>query len=217
MEIIPAIIPKSFEDLRDKIALVKGLVNSVQVDIVDGIFVPAKSWPINDEMWNSGVHFDFPYCEICNFELDLMVKNPEERIDDWLGTVASRIVFHIESTNKVDELVDKLKGKVKVGVAFNINTKDEIYDNIIEKVDFVQLMGIEKIGYQGEHFSTLVLEKIKNLRKRFPDIIISVDGGVNLENAKTLIDAGASRLVAGSAIFGSKDIKQTIENFKKIN
>lgn len=216
MEIIPAIIPESYEDLRKKLTLVKGMVDCVQIDITDGIFVPSKSWPINDEIYGSRIHVELPFCDVCNFELDLMIKNPEEKISDWVDTQANRIVFHIESTKKIDEIIEKLKGKVKVGVAFNINTQDELYDNIISKVDFVQLMGIEKIGSQGQPFSSRVFDKIKNLRKRFPDIVISVDGGVNLENAKCLLDAGANRLVAGSAIFESDNIKQAIENFKKI-
>lgn len=215
-EIIPAIIPASYDDLRNKIGLVKGLVSCVQVDITDGVFVPEKSWPINDEMWGSGIHLDFPFCDICNFELDLMVKNPEERLIDWVAMGASRIVFHIESTSKIKEIINELKGKTAIGLAFDINTLDELYSDIIEKVDFVQLMGIEKIGFQGQPFSEKVLDKIKNLRKRHPSLVISVDGGVSLENAKSLIDAGADRLVVGSAIFGSDDIKGTIGKFKQV-
>ena len=77
-------------------------------------------------------------------------------------------------------------------------------------------MGIEKIGIQGEEFSAKAIEYVKNLRERFGDLEIAVDGGVNLENARQLIDVGATRLVIGSAIFNTTDIIDSIEEFKKL-
>ncbi|MCG2694861.1 hypothetical protein L6261_02135 [Candidatus Parcubacteria bacterium] len=218
MKIIPAIIPKSLEDLREKISLVKDQdISFVQVDITDGIFVPSKSWPFNDSTWNSGIHFEIPFCKEINIELDLMVKTPEEKISDWLDMGVKRIIIHVESTEKFDEIIDKLKGKVEIGIAFNIDTPFEPYINLLEKIDFIQLMGIEKIGFQGELFSEKIFDKIKNLRNTKSDVIISVDGGVNLENAPRLIETGVNRLVVGSAIFESGDIKGTTKQFKKLS
>ena len=77
-------------------------------------------------------------------------------------------------------------------------------------------MGIEKIGFQGQEFSEKVIDKIKELKKRKSEIIISVDGGVDLKNAPALIEAGATRLVSGSAILKSDNIKKTIEQFKEL-
>ena len=216
MEIIPAIIPKSYEDLRQKISLVKDFVSSIQVDITDGVFVPSTSWPYLDSVWAEGIFLDMPFCNECNFEFDLMIQNPEKTINDWVQEGAKRIVLHVESSNNLEELVVGLKDKVEVGLAFNINTSFETYVNLFDKINFVQLMGIEKIGYQGQPFSEKIFEKIVDLRKRKPDVIISVDGGVNLENAKRLKDAGVNRVVVGSAIFESGDIKKTIEQFKEI-
>lgn len=216
IDIIPAIIPKSYEDLREKISLVKDFVYSVQVDITDGEFVSSKSWPIVDGLWESGIHLELPFCEEFNIELDLMVKNPENNIQDWLDMKADRIVVHVESTDKIEELVNSLKGKVAVGIAFNIETEITSYSNLLDKVDFVQLMGIEKIGFQGQKFSEKVFDKIKEVREIKNDIIISVDGGVGLENTPRLIEAGVNRLVSGSAIFNSMNIKDTIEKFKNL-
>ena len=216
MEIIPAIIPKSYEDLRQKISLVKDFSHFVQIDITDGIFVSSTSWPYSDSVWSEGIFLDMPFCNECNFEFDLMIQNPEKTINDWVQEGAKRIVLHVESSNNLEELVVGLKDKVEVGLAFNINTSFETYVNLFDKINFVQLMGIEKIGYQGQPFSEKIFEKIVDLRKRKPDVIISVDGGVNLENAKRLKDAGVNRVVVGSAIFESGDIKKTIEQFKEI-
>lgn len=216
MEIVPAIIPKDFEDLRKKLSLVRGLVSCVQIDITDGIFVLSKSWPLSDSVWESGVHLDLPFCDEFEIEFDLMVSGLENNIQDWLQTCANRIVVHAESTNNLEEVISRMKESVKVGIAFNIDTQIELYEHLIERVDFVQFMGIEKIGFQGEPFSPKVIDKIKEFRARYKDVIISVDGGVNLENAPLLIQAGANRLVSGSTILESNNIEETIEKFKKL-
>ena len=162
-----------------------------------------------------------------------MVKHPENIIDDWVATGAKRIIIHIESTPDTLSLVRKIRQEyqyknessygIEIGVALNIDTpNEEVYDilNALEEdgapIDLVQFMGIENIGYQGEPFDERVFEKIRDLREKFPDTIISIDGGVSLENASELIKAGANRLVSGSAIFESGDIAGTIEVFQNL-
>ena len=217
MNISPAIIPKSYEDLRQKISLVKDFSHSVQIDITDGIFVPSTSWPYSDSVWSEGIFLDMPFCNECNFEFDLMIQNPEKTINDWIMEGASRIVIHVESTDNLELLIAELKEKnIGVGLAFNIETPFDLYLPLLDRADFIQLMGIEKIGFQGQTFSEKIFEKIADLRKRKPDVIISVDGGVNLGNAKRLKEAGVSRVVVGSAIFESSDIEEMIESFKRI-
>ncbi len=217
MEIIPAIIPQSFEDLNKKVFLVQDKVSSVQIDVVDGVFVPSKSWPfINCEMWDSGIYLKMPECDICTFEFDLMVDKPEEKIQQFIDAGAHRIVIHVESTNKLKKIVEDYGNKVEIGLAFNFHTNPNDYKHLFDKISFVQFMGIERIGYQGEVFTDLVLPKIAEFRKDYPDIMISVDGGVNLDNAKLLKDAGANRLVSGSTIFESNDIDATIEAFEEV-
>ena len=216
IEIIPAIIPKDFEDLKEKISLVKGLTYFIQIDIMDGIFVPEKSWPFNDPMWSLGVHLEPPFSCDCNFEFDLMVANPEYNIQEFLDIGARRIIVHVGSTNKLEEIFSNLKGKVEIGLAFGINTNIDEYSEFIKEADFVQFMGIEKIGFQGQKFNEEVIDKIIGFRTKYKDVIISVDGGVNLENAHKLISAGANRLVSGSAVFESDNIEDIIERFKDL-
>ncbi len=216
IEIIPAIIPKDFEDLRKKISLVKGMTRFIQIDVMDGVFVPEKSWPFNDPMWSSGVHLELPFCNECDFEFDLMVAKPEYNVQSLLEVGAKRIIIHAGSTNKLKEIFNDLKGEAEIGLAFSLDIDIDDYADFIEEADFVQFMGIEKIGFQGQSFSEKVIDKIIYFRAKYKDVIISVDGGVNLENAHKLISAGANRLVSGSTVFESGDVEGTIQKFKDL-
>ncbi|MEK9182108.1 MAG: hypothetical protein AAB781_00790 [Patescibacteria group bacterium] len=238
-EIIPAILPEDIDDLREKLSLVSGIAPLAQIDVCDGKFTPTKTWPYKkgvDETFLRivGQEEGFPFWDSIDFEADLMVKHPENIIDDWISAGAKRIVIHIESTPDPLSLFRKIRQEygssseasygVEIGAALNIETpNEEIYDILSEvddggapTIDFVQFMGIENIGYQGEPFDERVLEKIRDLREMYPNTIISVDGGVSLENAAELIEAGANRLVSGSAIFESGDIAEAIETFQNL-
>lgn len=238
-EIIPAILPEDIDDLREKLSLISGILPLVQIDVCDGKFTPTKTWPYKKGVSETflrivGQEEGFPFWDSVDFEVDLMVKHPENIIDDWIATGAKRVIIHIESTPDPLSLIRKIKQAygtasessygVEVGAALNVETpNEEIYDLLNETddeglpvIDLVQFMGIENIGYQGEPFDERVFEKIRDLRERFPETIISVDGGVSLENAAELIEAGANRLVSGSAIFESGDIAGTIEVFQNL-
>lgn len=228
VEIIPAILPQSFTELREKMAEVEGLVTNVQIDVCDGIFVPAKTWPYQNG--GDDPDFDslmseaesFPFWQEIDFEADLMVANPELVWRKWLEAGAKRLIFHIESTKNIHALLKTVNSEipghdsflhVEIGIAINISTPNEKLNDVMNDVDFVQFMGINRIGFQGEAFDEQVLEKISDLREKFPNATISVDGGVNLENAPLLLDAGVDRLAVGSAIFGSEDPATELQNF----
>ena len=239
-EIIPAIIPESLEDLKEKLSLVENYVNTIQVDVTDGKFVPNKSWPYYgagyDDYFTSILKEEtgLPLWEKIDYEIDLMVKKPELVIDDWVKAGARRIIIHIESTLDIKEVLQKLNQQyssvrntlvgVDFGVAINISTNNQVlYDllDIVDEkgmglIDFVQFMGIDRIGFQGHPLDNRVFDKIKNLRNKYPAMVISVDGGVTEENASELVQAGVNRLVSGSAIFGSDNPMQTLEYFKSL-
>lgn len=235
-EILPAIIPESYEDLNCSMSAVKGIVKLVQVDICDGKFVPSKSWPYIEDNEN---HFEkimeeeegFPFWQDMDFEADLMIKNPEEYAEKWIKAGAKAVVLHFESSPNILELVKNLRKTygysgdslvdIEIGIALNIITPNEVLYDFLEKnsegislADFVQFMGIKKIGYQGQEFDEDVYKKISDLRKKYPDIVISVDGGVGFDNYKDLVKAGASKLISGSTIYESEDIKEAIEQLK---
>jgi len=236
-EVLPAILPESYEDLNCKMSTVKDIVKLVQIDVCDGKLVPSKSWPY---VFDEENHFEkiteeaegFPLWQDMDFEADLMIKNPETDAEKWIKAGAKGIVLHIESSPKILELIKDLRRTygysgdslvdIEIGIALNINTPNENLDKFLEKntdgrmlVDFVQFMGIKKIGYQGQEFDEEVFQKIKALRKKYPKVVISIDGGVNFDNNKALIKAGANKLISGSAIFESENIKKAIEEMKK--
>ena len=234
IEIIPAIIPKNFKDLERNLEAVAGLVPLAQIDIMDGKFTPEASWPYQNSQEDPDFvsikieEREFPALEEIDFEVDLMVSDPEAVLQQWISAGAKRIIPHYESfkdESVVLEFTQEFQNQyggdgsftaLELGIALNIETPSDVLEAIIENIDFVQCMGIARIGYQGEPFDERVLDKIREIHDRYPDLPISVDGGVNLSTASALVEAGATRLVAGSAIFGSDDIPATIEEFQNL-
>ncbi len=229
-EIIPAIMPESFGDLKDKMREVSSLVSFVQIDLMDGDFVPSISWPYNDEK-DEGFESilkgddDMPYLGELEFEVDLMVKDQEIEALKWMRAGARRIIGHFEAMDDPKGFIDNIRNEspsvdsflsVELGIAIGIETSIEKIEPYISEIDFVQCMGIGKIGYQGESFDDRVVEKVKLLRKRYPKLIISVDGGVNQDTAPQLIESGVNRLAIGSAVFKSDNIEEAVEKFQSL-
>lgn len=224
IEIIPAILPKDFAELVDKVEKVNSLVQTVQVDICDGHFVPSFTWPYkkHDDSFEKMLSEEegLPFWQNLDYEFDLMIDKPEEKVEDFVQIGAKRIIIHAEAKGSVAGAIEALKGRVEVGLALNIDTPIESISKIVgttkltDSIQLIQLMGIDKIGYQGQKFDDKVIEKIKEVRKFFPDLPISIDGGVSLETASDLIAAGANRLIVGSAIFDSENIVDTIHKFR---
>ncbi|MEK7514297.1 MAG: hypothetical protein AAB587_00520 [Patescibacteria group bacterium] len=230
MEIIPAIIPKDFNDLQSKLARVANLVSLVQIDILDGRLTSEPSWPYRfkeDPDFKEIVSQQkgFPYWEKLDFEVDLMAKNPEALWRDWVSAGCKRLIIHLESTDSMEKLLIEIGSQAvakdspfytEIGIAIEIETPLEGLFPFIPKIDFVQFMGINHIGFQGELFDERVIEKIKAFRTTYGDMPISVDGGVNLENALPLLVAGATRLVSGSALFDALDIEAELKEFRNL-
>ncbi|MBI5004924.1 MAG: hypothetical protein HZC04_01930 [Candidatus Lloydbacteria bacterium] len=224
VEIIPAIMPKNIHDIEAHVRRVEGLVGTVQIDVMDGVFVPSIDWPYllgeSEQVFNDMVEGNFLFKHIGNvqFEIDLMVANPSPHALDWALAGAHRIIFHIESIEDDGAIFDELPkdGLKEVGLALNTDTPNEAVEAFIHKIDFIQCMGIAKIGYQGQSFDERVLDKLKDFRRRFPELVLSVDGGVSIETAPRLLKAGANRLVSGSAIWESGDIIKSIKQLQQL-
>lgn len=221
MEIIPAILPKNFREIEEKIELITGLSPLVQVDICDGKFVPSITWPYwkQDENFESILREErgMPEWEQINYEFDLMIDNPT--VDDarkWLSAGAERIVLHHESSKDLTPVLDVLKGLVEIGIAISQTANVEDLNKYVDKIQFVQVMGIRKAGFQGQKFEPNTVDKVKEVKAAFPELKVQVDGGVTLETAPLLQHAGVDRLVVGSAIFHSENIVDTYEDFKAI-
>lgn len=221
MEIIPAILPKNFREIEEKIELIVGLSPLVQIDICDGKFVPSTTWPYwkQDENFESILREErgMPEWENINYEFDLMIDNPT--VDDarkWLSAGAERIVLHHESSKDLTPVLDVLKGLVEIGIALSQTSNVADLNKYLDKIQFVQVMGIRKAGFQGQKFEPNTVDIVKEVKKLFPELKVQVDGGVTLETASLLKHAGVDRLVTGSALFDSENIVDTYEDFKVI-
>lgn len=229
-EIIPAILPKNYEDLKNKVALVRGYAAVAQIDICDGEFVKSLTWPFISR-GEFDEHFNFilnereglPFWEDIDFELDLMVANAVRDFDIYTKLGARRIVFHLEAIGEINNFKEFIEGidvyvrdTIELGVAISPTTDVKEIFPLLYCIDFVQVMGIKHAGFQGEDFDPKCIEQIKIIKEKFRDIPISVDGSVNRDTAPLLIDAGATRLVIGSAIFNSDDIIGMIESFENL-
>lgn len=223
-------MPKDLEDFINTAKRFVGVAPVVQVDIMDGIFVPEKTWPfcqMGSQQLNqmAAQGSGLPFHGQLAFELDLMVDRPFMTFAKWLALSPKRLIFHVESTDNLPGILEGLVPRrpgLEVGIALDTSTPNEMIIPYLEMktsagaplVDFVQCMGIARIGYQGEPFDDRVLGKIKQFRERYPELVVSVDGGVGFDNAASLIAAGANRLVSGSAIMQSDDIPAAIERLK---
>lgn len=217
-------MPKDLKDLEDKACSVYEHVKTIQLDLMDGEYVEAKTWPFFPKDKEDVQGFlngkAFPMADSVSYELDLMVLNPQIDLKKYFSMRPSRIIFHARSLeNHTDfiETINKLpnfREEVKVGIAISAEESLDYANELILNTDFVQIMGIKNIGHQGETFDENVFEQVKNLKNKYPDVIISIDGGVNLENAKRLKDAGVDRLVSGSAIFESEDKEEVINQLR---
>lgn len=222
-QIIPAIIPTSYEELASKAGQVKGSVRRVQVDVLDGKYTETlPSWPYNDadtEAWQRLIEQKngLPHWDTLDYEIDLMTKAPEEKIDAWIVAGAAVIIVHIESTEHVADIITHAKERgVEVGLALKPSTDIERLAPWIDQVAFVQCMGNDTIGAQGLALDPRVVGKIEDIRTRFPNVMIGVDIGVTEETASSLLHAGATRLVSGSAIFMSGNAREAIARLEDI-
>jgi len=216
-DVVPAIIPADLQDLYAKANKVRDYVDIVQVDIMDGKFAPSKSWPYNNlQEFENLVEIAKPLLGDLMFDVDMMVADPEDSIDEWITLGARALIIHTDSTEVIDDVIARIKEKgVAVGIALRPYTDNEVLERIVPKINFVQFMGNQKIGYHGIGLDENVLEKIRDARKRFPNLVITVDIGVNFETAPRLVEAGVNKLVSGSTIFKSENIGEAIQKLKQ--
>jgi len=206
IQVIPTIIAKDFQELQEKIKKIELYVEWAQLDIMDGDFVNNSTWRSPADLKNLETNL--------NLEAHLMINNLEEVLDDWISSGVKRIIFHYEATDKHEEIIEKIKESgLEVGLAINPETSLEKIDDFIKKLDLVLIMTVIP-GFGGQEFLEETLDKIKELRGDYKDVNIEVDGGINLESASKVIQAGANLLASGSVIFKSNNIEETIKALK---
>ena len=231
--IVPAILPKSRDDLERKLSLLQGHVQSVQIDIVDGRFVSPPSWPYCEgtpyfSTPEEGHEPDMlPFLGRMHYEMDLMVDDPQEVTGTWIAAGAERIIIHAESTKYLPKAIQDLETRyghakdfapdlLSLGLAINIGTEISLIEPYLDQADFVQFMGIAIIGKQGEPFDPRVIRKIAAFKKKYPEMTIQVDGGVSLATAPALLTAGVDRLIVGSGLWKAQNIPEELDKFQQL-
>ena len=207
IHIIPAILTTTPEDAQRKSQQVAGLVDWVQLDVVDGVFASTTTWNNPEQVRE--------YIQGVNIEVHLMAQEPEKSIDKWLNAGVQRIYIHYESTTQLVYILQKIQEKnIESGVALLADTPISVINGIIKYIDAVLVFSGSLGEYGGAFQSEPTLAKVEALRKQFSHLFIEVDGGVNADNAQQIVQAGASGLVAGSFIFQSVDIQKSIQALK---
>jgi len=213
IEVVPAVLAKSWGELTDSVELVHAFAKSVQIDVVDGHFVRHKTWPYKDRATFDKIVKEergLPHWEKLDFEFDLMINDPAAEVGNFVRAGASRIVLHASAPGTdaaLESLADMREpgGEfyVRVGIALSIGGEPHELERL--QPDFVQVMGIEHIGKQGEPLHRRAVYLIERVRRLYPAMQIQVDGGVRAQNIQQLVAAGANRIIAGSAILGADD------------
>ena len=181
------------------------------LDVMDGSFVPNISFgPMLIEFFRKATK------KVC--DVHLMIVNPENFAEQFKNAGADNLTVHLETCNHLHRNIQQIKSLgMKAGVAVNPHTPVSGLSDVLHDIDLVCLMSVNP-GFGGQKFIHHTLEKIKQLRKMIDEkglqVLIEVDGGVTLENAPSIIAAGADVLVAGNTVFKSADPKATIAKLK---
>ena len=216
IQISPSILSADFSNLEKDIKKLETAgADMIHVDVMDGHFVPNITIgpPVIKALRNKT---SLP------FDVHLMISPVHKYIKDFANAGADIITIHPEATPNLQESIDEIKSfKKKVGISLNPDTKIDIVEDYLDKVDLILIMSVYP-GFGGQKFITDVLENIKSLKdlkdKKKLNFDIEVDGGINFSNFKSVIDAGANVLVSGTTIFkeNNGDIKKNIDFLKSI-
>ncbi|MCK4810324.1 MAG: ribulose-phosphate 3-epimerase [Candidatus Omnitrophica bacterium] len=207
MRIIPAILTKNKEELLGMLTLCRKFTNYVQIDIMDGKFVPSKSIS-SQEL----AEIDFPI----NSEAHLMVVDPCFWLDSFKKFGSERIIYHYEIDKDHEKIISQIKKNgFSPGLAINPSTKINEFKALVDKVDVVLFMSVIP-GFYGSEFIPAVLEKIKKFKDLFPNKRIGIDGGIKLDNLKMAVDLGIDDICVGSAILKTDDPEKSCDFFKTV-
>ena len=214
MIISPSVLSCDFGNIESETKMLESSSSDwIHIDVMDGNFVP-------------NISFGFPVLKAIKkhsnkvLDVHLMISNPDVYIDDFVSSGADILTVHYEACPHLHRTIQLIKSKgIKAGIALNPHTPVNVLDEIITDVDLVLIMSVNP-GFGGQKFIESSVQKVSQLRKlidaRNLDVIIEIDGGVNMETGKKLAEAGASALVAGSFVFNSDSPTQTIERLKQL-
>ncbi len=212
--IAPSILTADFLHLDDACRMInESEADWFHLDVMDGRFVPNISFGMHviRQLRKAGKKF---------FDVHLMILEPEKYAYEFKEAGADGLTVHLEACPHLHRNIQQIKALgMKAGVAINPHSPVMLLHDIIADIDLVNLMTVNP-GFGAQSFIPYSIQKIKDLKalivEKKSSALIEIDGGVSLENAKEIIDAGADVLVTGNAVFSSEDPKETIGKFKRL-
>ncbi|ADG72873.1 ribulose-phosphate 3-epimerase [Brachyspira murdochii] len=208
--IAPSILTASFSNLENTIKeLEEAGSDYLHLDIMDGVFVPQITF-------GAKIVSDIKKASRIPLDVHLMIVNPEKHIDDFAKAGADIISVHYEGNIHIHRLIYQIKAhNIKAGIVLNPHTRVDFIEPIIDDIDYILIMSVNP-GFGGQKFIESSVKKIKEAKKLIGnrDIVLAVDGGINLNTCNMVIEAGANFLVAGSAIIDSDNKKDTINKLR---
>jgi len=212
--VAPSILAANFANLKDDIIMLnQSQADWIHVDVMDGVFVP-------------NISFGFPVINAVKniaqkpLDVHLMIVEPEKYLAQFAAAGAYIITVHLEACIHLHSTIQKIKALgCKAGVALNPHTPISFLEDILEEIDMVLIMSVNP-GFGGQSFIHNTYKKITQLRAmaivRNPNLLIQIDGGVNVANSLSLLQAGADVLVAGNAIFSNEYPQEIISTLKNL-